>query len=99
MLALGVQFSHRVAVMDDHAVVEWGPYGWVRHPAYTGAVVTYLGIGLVTGNAVSVLAALGGALVGFGHRIAVEERALQKQLDEYEHYVERTPYRLVPGVW
>ena len=99
MLALGEQFSHRVAVKDDHTVVEWGPYGWVRHPSYTGAVVTYLGIGLVTGNAVSVLAALGGALVGFGHRIVVEERALRERLDGYETYVEQTPYRLVPGVW
>jgi len=99
MLALGEQFSHRVAVKDDHTVVEWGPYGWVRHPSYTGAVVTYLGIGVVTANWLSVLAALVGALVGFGHRITVEERALRKQLDDYEHYVERTPYRLLPGVW
>ena len=99
MLALGEQFSHRVAVKDNHTVVEWGPYRWVRHPSYTGAVVTYLGIGLVTGNAVSLLAALWGALVGFGHRITVEERALREQLDDYENYVERTPYRLIPGVW
>ena len=99
MLALGEQFSHEVAVKDDHAVVERGPYRWVRHPSYTGAVVTYFGIGLVTANVVSVLAALGGALVGFGHRITVEERALRERLDEYENYVERTPYRLLPGVW
>jgi protein-S-isoprenylcysteine O-methyltransferase Ste14 len=99
MLALGEQFSHEVAVKDDHAVVERGPYRWVRHPSYTGAVVTYLGIGLVTANAVSVLAALGGALLGFGHRITVEERALRERLDEYESYARGTPYRLIPGVW
>jgi protein-S-isoprenylcysteine O-methyltransferase Ste14 len=99
MLALGEQFSHEVAVKDDHSVVQSGPYRWVRHPSYTGAVVTYLGIGVVTGNWLSVVASLGGALVGFGCRITVEEQALREQLDDYESYVQRTPYRLVPGVW
>jgi len=99
MLALGEQFSHEVAIKSDHTVVEWGPYRYVRHPSYTGAVVTYLGIGVVTGNALSVVAALGGALAGFGYRITVEERALRDELADYEAYVERTPYRLVPGVW
>lgn len=99
MLALGEQFSHEVAVKEDHTIVDRGPYRWVRHPSYTGAVVTYLGIGVVTGNWLSVVAALGGALAGFGYRISVEERALRERLDDYEAYVERTPYRLVPGIW
>lgn len=99
MLALGEQFSHEVAIKDDHTVVEWGPYRYVRHPSYTGAVVTYLGIGIVLGNALSVVAALSGALVGFGYRITVEERALRENLADYEAYVERTPYRLLPGLW
>jgi len=99
MLALGEQFSHEIAIKDEHAIVETGPYRWVRHPSYTGAVLTYLGIGIVTGNWLSVVTALGGALLGFGHRATVEERALRKTLDEYERYVERTPYRLVPGIW
>jgi len=99
MLALGEQFSHEVAIKDDHTVVERGPYRLVRHPSYTGAVVTYLGIGLVTGTWLGVIATLSGSLIGFGYRITVEERALRERLDDYEAYVERTPYRLVPGVW
>jgi len=99
MLALGEQFSHEIAIKDEHAIIETGPYRWVRHPSYTGAVLTYLGIGIVTGNWLSVVTALGGALLGFGHRVIVEERALRETLDEYERYVERTPYRLVPGIW
>lgn len=99
MLVLGDLFSHRVAIKDGHEVVDAGPYRWVRHPAYTGAVVTYLGIGVVTGNWVSIVAALGGALLGYGHRIRVEERALADTLDGYDKYAERTPYRLVPPIW
>ncbi|WP_226011074.1 methyltransferase family protein [Halomicrobium salinisoli] len=99
MLTLGRLFSHRVAVKDDHEVIVRGPYRWVRHPSYTGAIVTYLGIGVVTGNWVSVCAVLAGALAGYGHRIRIEERALRAELDGYEAYAERTPYRLVPGIW
>jgi protein-S-isoprenylcysteine O-methyltransferase Ste14 len=29
----------------------------------------------------------------------VEERALANALDGYDEYAERTPCRLVPGVW
>lgn len=99
MLSLGRLFTHRVALKDDHEVIESGPYRLVRHPAYTGATVTYLGIGVVTGNGIGALAALGGALVGYGYRIRIEERALRERLAGYEQYVERTPYRLIPGVW
>lgn len=99
MLELGSLFSHRVAVKDDHEIVETGPYRWVRHPAYTGALITYVGIGVVTGNLLSVAAATAGALVGYGRRIRVEERALRERLDDYQEYINRTPYRLVPGLW
>jgi protein-S-isoprenylcysteine O-methyltransferase Ste14 len=96
---LGRLFSHRVAVSPDHRVVETGPYRVVRHPSYTGAVVTYLGIGVACGNWLSVVAALAGALVGFGYRIRIEEQYLRRELTGYERYTERTPYRLVPFVW
>lgn len=99
MLTLGNLFSHRVAIKNDHTVVEEGPYRWVRHPSYTGAVVTYLGIGVATGNWLSVLAVLAGSVVGYGYRIRIEERALEKELEGYAEYAERTPYRLLPGLW
>lgn len=96
---LGRLFNHRVAVQRDHAVVEDGLYRWVRHPSYTGAVLTYIGIGVVCGNWLSVAAELLGAVAGYGYRILVEERALRERLAGYAAYCERTPYRLVPFVW
>jgi protein-S-isoprenylcysteine O-methyltransferase Ste14 len=99
VLTLGELFSHRVVVAPDQAVVEEGPYRWVRHPAYTGAVVTYVGIGLACGNWLSLAAATVGGLVGFGHRVLFEERVLLRELDGYEAYTERVPHRLVPYLW
>ncbi len=99
VVTLGDLFSHRVVVAPDHEVVDTGLYAVVRHPSYTGAVVTYVGIGLACGNWVSVLAATAGALVGYGHRVRVEERTLERELDGYAAYTERVPYRLFPFVW
>src|SRR5262245_45809761 len=33
--ALGRNFSTTIRVRDDHTLVTWGPYRWVRHPMYT----------------------------------------------------------------
>lgn len=99
VITLGNLFSHRVVVTSDHRVVDSGPYNWVRHPSYAGAVLTYVGVGVACGNVVSVLATTAGALVGYGHRIRVEERALRRELAGYDSYTDRVPYRLIPLVW
>jgi len=99
LLTLGETFTQHVALQPDHEVIESGPYRWVRHPAYTGAVVSYVGIGLALGNWVSLLATTGSALAGYGYRVIVEERFLRAELAGYEEYVESTPDRMIPFVW
>ncbi|MEF8776386.1 MAG: isoprenylcysteine carboxylmethyltransferase family protein [Haloarculaceae archaeon] len=99
LLTLDETFTQHVALQADHEVIESGPYRWVRHPAYTGAVVSYVGIGLALGNWVSLLATTGSALAGYGYRAIVEERFLRAELEGYEEYLEATPYRLIPFVW
>lgn len=100
MATLADRFSYRVAVRDDHEVVDDGLYRWVRHPAYTGGAVGYLGIGLALGDWLAVVALALACAVAYGYRIRVEEAVLRAELGEaYETYAERTPYRLVPGVW
>ncbi len=81
-----------------HRVVTTGPYGFVRHPMYAGALLMFIGTpfllcsvwGLV---AVPVMIAL------LGVRIVIEERTLRTNLEGYTEYVERVPYRLIPFVW
>jgi protein-S-isoprenylcysteine O-methyltransferase Ste14 len=96
---LGGLFKLVVVIQRDHRVVDRGPYRWVRHPSYTGAILGCAGIGLAEGDWVSLGALLVGSLVAFVVRIRVEERALLDALgEEYAAYVERTA-RLVPGVY
>jgi protein-S-isoprenylcysteine O-methyltransferase Ste14 len=95
---LGRYFSRTVGVQEGQAVVDRGPYRLVRHPAYTGSLLTIVGLGFVlhSWGAVLVLIAFFG--VAFGYRIHVEEEVLTSKLgDEYVAYTKRTK-RLIPYV-
>jgi len=35
-------FTVNVAIVEDHQLIESGPYRWVRHPSYTGALWHFL---------------------------------------------------------
>jgi len=41
--ALGKFFTWELSVKHDQTLVTWGPYGVVRHPSYTGAVIMSVG--------------------------------------------------------
>jgi len=96
---LGRFFTVDVRVRPDQTVVERGPYRWVRHPSYTGLILTFLGLGLALGNwaSLAVLAVIPTA--GLVVRIHVEERALLDGLgDPYRRFAAGRPH-LFPGVW
>jgi protein-S-isoprenylcysteine O-methyltransferase Ste14 len=77
-------------------VVSDGPYRWVRHPLYTGEIVSVLGIAL----AMNSVAALGCWLGLFGlqvYRAMREEQVLLQALPAYALYRTSTA-ALLPGV-
>jgi methyltransferase len=77
--SLGPRWSFRVLVLPGAPLVASGPYRWMRHPNYVGVM------GELVGVAIALSAFVTGtlAVVGFGwvlmKRIAVEDRALQRQ--------------------
>jgi len=93
---LGKYFTFDVAIQNGHILVEAGPYRYVRHPSYSGALVTLLGFGLSLGNWAGLAAALSCLGCAYVYRISVEEAALSSTLgDTYTQYQKRT-WRLVP---
>ena len=93
---LGAYFTTDVAVAPQQTVIETGPYRRIRHPSYTGLLITLLGFGLCLTNWLALLVLMGCALIGFSYRIYVEERVLQQQLGQrYQEYMRRTK-RLIP---
>jgi protein-S-isoprenylcysteine O-methyltransferase Ste14 len=97
--SLGRFFTVVVRVADGQSVVDRGPYRWVRHPSYTGLLLTLVGLGVALGSWLSVLALAILPSIGLVIRIRVEERALLAALGEpYREYAGRRR-RLVPGIW
>ncbi|TME98622.1 MAG: isoprenylcysteine carboxylmethyltransferase family protein, partial [Chloroflexi bacterium] len=94
---LGRFFNTRVTVTSDQVVVDTGPYRLVRHPSYSGALLTLFGILLASTNLLS-LACFLLALPGMAYRISGEEEALTVGLGQpYRDYMQRTK-RLIPFV-
>jgi protein-S-isoprenylcysteine O-methyltransferase len=99
ILTLGRFFRTRVLVLDDHRLVTSGPYRVLRHPAYTGGLMTIAGLGLAFGNWFSVIGAILGVLIGYGWRIVVEEIALRARFGAaFDDHCRRT-WVLIPFVW
>jgi protein-S-isoprenylcysteine O-methyltransferase len=93
---LGRYFTFDVAIHSGQTLIEAGPYRYIRHPSYSGALLTLLGFGLALGNWAGLMAALLCLGFAYAYRIPIEEAALAAALGEnYKLYVRRT-WRLVP---
>jgi protein-S-isoprenylcysteine O-methyltransferase Ste14 len=110
-IALGIYMFHvvmrtnsyatavvRIQEERGHQVISTGPYAFVRHPMYSGAILYFLGIALLLGSWYAVAIAV--ALIAlFGLRAVWEEQTLIDELPGYAAYAQRVRYRLVPGIW
>src|SRR6266478_7947825 len=93
---LGKYFTFDVAIQSGQVLVEVGPYRYVRHPSYSGALLSLLGFGLALGNWAGLATGLCCLGFAYAYRIPVEEAALASALGEaYKQYMRRT-WRLVP---
>jgi protein-S-isoprenylcysteine O-methyltransferase len=99
IITLGRFFTVAVTIERDHELVERGPFQWVRHPSYTGALLTFLGWALTLRNWAAIAVVLVPIFVAFVRRMNVEEDALSKALGQkYRDYMGRTK-RLIPLVY
>ncbi|HEY5410232.1 MAG TPA: isoprenylcysteine carboxylmethyltransferase family protein [Caulobacteraceae bacterium] len=93
---LGALWSGSITLKADHRVVDTGPYRLVRHPIYTGLILSALATAL---EKATILAFVGLALITFGFwlKARFEEGFLRAELGRgaYDAYAARTPM-LVP---
>ena len=91
ILSLGRSFTVVVEVHPQQSLITSGPYRWVRHPAYTGTIITLGGFGLAVGSWVGAILAIAIALPAYTYRVRVEEGAMLEALgEEYRNYMRRT---------
>lgn len=96
---LGRWFTVDVTVQADQPLVDRGPYRWLCHPSYTGALLAFAGLAVGLGNAVALVVVLPAVGWAFVRRIRVEEATLQGAFGaRYAAYVAQR-WRLLPGLW
>lgn len=93
-------FSTFVRIQKErgHYVVTGGPYRYVRHPGYTGAIVASISLPLLLGSLWALIPATAGVCV-LVIRTVFEDSTLKKELEGYSEYAGRVRYRLLPGIW
>jgi protein-S-isoprenylcysteine O-methyltransferase Ste14 len=94
---LGRNWSSKIVLKEDHALIRTGPYALVRHPIYTGMLLALFGSALAVAEWRGFLA-LGFALIGVLFRVHAEETRMSETFSEYVDY-KRHSSALVPGVF
>lgn len=95
---IGRAFTYALQVRPEQALVEQGPYRYIRHPGYAGDLLFHFGIAVffhsIYGFAIMLL-----LIPCFAYRMGIEEKMLTAKFgDRYRCYMRRTK-RLVPLVY
>ena len=99
IIYLGRFFTVNVAIHSAHEVIDTGPYRFIRHPSYAGALLAFLGLALSLANWWSLVLIVVPVLWAFVRRMSVEESALANALGApYIQYMGRTK-RLAPLIY
>ena len=92
-------FSPVIRIQEErgHRLIDEGPYRFVRHPGYSGMLLSCLGFGLALGSWWSFLPMIP-VVVLILRRTILEDRYLHEHLEGYVGYAQRVRYMLVPGI-
>jgi protein-S-isoprenylcysteine O-methyltransferase Ste14 len=93
-------FSGMVRIQKDrgHRVVSSGPYRWVRHPGYAGALITYYATPLFLDSLWAFIPTIILTVILI-IRTHLEDATLQERLEGYRDYAKRVRHRILPGIW
>jgi protein-S-isoprenylcysteine O-methyltransferase Ste14 len=93
-------FSTTARIQTDRGqtVCRSGPYRYVRHPGYVGAILQSPGNAILLGSLWALIPAAAAAIFMIA-RTALEDRMLQNELAGYRDFVRDVPYRLIPYIW
>lgn len=93
-------FSTMVRIQEDRdqTVATSGPYQYVRHPGYVGAIMFQLATPIMLSSLWALIPS-GLSVLFYIIRTALEDRTLQDELRGYKEYAGKVRYRLLPGIW
>jgi protein-S-isoprenylcysteine O-methyltransferase Ste14 len=99
IVSLGRSFSTNVAIRTGQTMYKSGLYRWVRHPSYSGMLLSFASIGVWERNWISLAFVTVLPMAALLYRMHVEEAALTDAFGEsYRAYCSETR-RIVPGIY
>lgn len=99
VLTLKKAFTLNVQVTSRQKLITLGLYRKIRHPAYTGSILSLVGVALALRNLLSVIIVFCCCIICYQIRITVEETVLENRFgDKYTSYKHNT-YKLFPFVF
>jgi protein-S-isoprenylcysteine O-methyltransferase Ste14 len=97
--ALGKFFTVDLTFQKEQSLIKEGLYKHIRHPAYAGSLLSFLGLGLALNNWLSTLIVFIPVFLSMLYRIRLEEKMLlEKTGAEYREYMQHTR-RLIPKIF
>jgi protein-S-isoprenylcysteine O-methyltransferase Ste14 len=99
-MIVNTHFETTIRIQTDrnHQVITKGPYRFIRHPGYLGAILWALLTPLIIGSAYALIPAAIAALLLI-IRTLLEDKTLRNELTGYSDYANTVKYRLLPGLW
>jgi protein-S-isoprenylcysteine O-methyltransferase Ste14 len=99
ILSLNRSFRVKVTVAENQKLLTTGIYRCIRHPSYSGSLLSFLGLALVFNNWITIVVLFLPIFLAFLYRIRIEERVLYEAFEqEYEEYCQKSK-RLIPGIY
>ncbi len=96
---LGKQWSLAARIVEDHDLIQDGPYRFVRNPIYTGMFGMLVATGLTVSTWLPLLCASAVFMIGTYIRVRIEERLLRETFGPtFDDYKRRVP-AVIPGLW
>ena len=96
---LGSFFSFEIKVFEGHKLIDKGPYKFIRHPAYSGLVLSIIGISLCVRSLIAVLIVMIMCFIAVGLRIKFEENLLFIKFgQDFVNYKKKTK-KVIPFIY
>jgi len=99
IVSLAQFFTVDVTIRANHRLKKDGIYKYLRHPSYSGSLLSFIGLGLTMNNWISLLLISVSIITAFIFRINIEEKVLFEQFgSEYIDYKKNT-YGIIPFIF
>jgi protein-S-isoprenylcysteine O-methyltransferase Ste14 len=99
IFSLKSMFTPNVIIQTEHVLKTDGIFKKIRHPSYSGSLLSFLGLGLALGNWISLVVIFVPIAVIFLYRIRVEEKALISAFGEDYLEYRKVTKRLIPFIY